>query len=207
MTVSTHLSLAFNILNQIMKKSPLNRCGAAALAITATSSAWASTNYLVTLSGQSFTPSQVSLWPGDTVTFTNKSGFHDVVCQNPDPVCGERPNPQSQPWGFSYTYETVGVFPFRCTIHSSNFTSGMSGAVTVNAPPNVPPVLDQETFSPSGAFSFQVTGSPGYQQVVEMTVDLETWIPVFTNQTSQATFSYTNAPGTSKGAFLRVIQR
>lgn len=178
--------------------------------LMATLTARCATNYVITLVGQSFNPSQLSIWAGDTVTFTNVSGYHNVVCQNynpADPICGNSGNPQFSPWTYSFTYPAVGTFPFRCVIHSSDFTHGMVGAITVTAPSNQPPVVDQEAVLPNGAFQFRVTGTTGFQQVVEASPNLLLWTPVYTNQTGQPTFYYTNGPSQGRADFLRVIQR
>ncbi|MSU33933.1 MAG: hypothetical protein EXS36_02260 [Pedosphaera sp.] len=39
-------------------------------------------NFIVTLSGFSFSPQTVTITAGDSITFTNKGGFHNATCQD-----------------------------------------------------------------------------------------------------------------------------
>ncbi len=79
---------------------------------------------VVTLSGNNlFSPKDVTINAGDSITFTNRAGFHNAVCQDPDPTCGFK-TAQSAPWGATTTFNTAGLFRYRCTVHSGNFTSG-----------------------------------------------------------------------------------
>ena len=108
---------------------------------------------VVTLSSNNlFSPKDVTINAGDSITFTNRAGFHNAVCQDPDPKCGFK-NAQSAPWGATTTFNTAGLFRYRCTVHSGNFTSGMVGSVTVKAAVNVAPTVTLTNPPPSTVFT------------------------------------------------------
>ena len=89
---------------------------------------------------------------GDSVTFTNKAGTHNAVCQDPDPTCGFK-TLTAAPWGATTTFNIPGVFRVRCTHHSSSFTSGMVGSVTVKAVANASPTVTLTNPPPSAVFT------------------------------------------------------
>src|ERR1051325_10570306 len=98
-----------------------------------TSSGLGASNYLVLMGagGNRFTPTNLVIQVGDTVTWTNVSGSHDVVCEvnSPgDPICGSSGGLMSPHTTFSFTYPQVGSFPYHCTPHQS---AGMTGLVQV----------------------------------------------------------------------------
>ncbi|HTI70654.1 MAG TPA: plastocyanin/azurin family copper-binding protein [Candidatus Limnocylindria bacterium] len=164
----------------------------------------AGTTNIVTLSGTSFSPPDLTIQVGDTITFTNKGGFHSVVCQGTDAFCGSHPTAQSAPWGFSFTYANAGTYPFRCTVHSANFTSGMHGSVTVQTPTNTPPTLEALKLIDGGLFRFTISGKSGLQEIVESSPDLVHWTPVSTNLTGE---SYTNAVSPDAALYFRAVQQ
>ena len=82
---------------------------------------------------------------GDTVTWTNSGGFHNVKF---DDGSFEQPaSPQSDNWTTSRTFNSVGTFRYYCELHGAVNGVGMSGTVTVNpggtapspGPPGGPP--------------------------------------------------------------------
>jgi plastocyanin len=91
-------------------------------------------------SGNTFSPSAISIGIGDSVVFTNSSGQHDVTGYNPpappERFCGTTPvNPGLM---CIATFTNTGVFQFRCTPHSTGSGttfSGMIGSITVTSPP------------------------------------------------------------------------
>ncbi len=77
-----------------------------------------------------FNPSTLEVATGDTVTFENHATFaHDVLFQAG--FGSGAPASLAAGANWSYTFNATGVFPFRCQLHSSDFTSGMSGVITV----------------------------------------------------------------------------
>ena len=78
----------------------------------------------VRTSGNAFTPAPVRIKMGGTVTWELPAA-HDVNFEDagiPDLAFGV---------GESRTFATAGTYRFRCDAHSTNFTSGMVGSVTV----------------------------------------------------------------------------
>jgi plastocyanin len=75
----------------------------------------------VTIEDMHFTPSQVTIEAGDTLTWVWNDG---VMSHN---VSGDGFESETQSDGsFSHTFDVPGDFPYVCTLHS-----GMRGTVTV----------------------------------------------------------------------------
>jgi plastocyanin len=78
-----------------------------------------------------FSPSSVTVDIGNTVTWHNDGGFHDVVF---DDGSFREPNPPSfENWTVSRSFATAGVFRYYCSIHGAPNGLGMAGLVTVNS--------------------------------------------------------------------------
>jgi plastocyanin len=75
--------------------------------------------------GDVFTPNQIDVKAGGTVTFTWAAGPHNVTWTNtPTSV----PNSGDKSSGtFPVTFPQAGIYSYQCTIHS-----GMTGSVTVH---------------------------------------------------------------------------
>ncbi len=123
---------------------------------------WAA-NFAVEVGGAAFqfTPSTLTINPGDTVTFTNQGGTHNVFADNAafrcaagcDDVGGGSGNPSSAPWSFVLTFNTAGTFGYFCETHGSP-GSGMKGSITVRGttpppPPNLGPGYTGVWFNPA----------------------------------------------------------
>ncbi|MCP3957004.1 MAG: hypothetical protein GY719_04045 [bacterium] len=72
-----------------------------------------------------FEPADLTIQVGDTVTWTNDGGFHNVVADDGSFTSGE---PSMDMWVYSYTFHEGGTFPYDCEVHVD---LGMTGAVTV----------------------------------------------------------------------------
>jgi plastocyanin len=91
-----------------------------------------------------FSPKEVTVAVGDTVTVQNGSGGggarHDLVWADGAPGFANVPPPStvnSDPWTSSRTFTAPGDYMFKCSIHE---TLGMTGVVHVPAPaPGTPP--------------------------------------------------------------------
>ena len=92
-----------------------------------------------------FSPSAVTIAVGDSVTFTNTSGSHNVIGYNPasEAFCGgtvRGPGPMC-----TVVFTNAGTYRYRCVPHSSGSGttySGMVGIVTVtNVPVPMPPIV------------------------------------------------------------------
>ncbi|MDR3388790.1 MAG: plastocyanin/azurin family copper-binding protein, partial [Rudaea sp.] len=118
--------------------------------------AWA-TNHMVTVGGDtsdgyygnspvlSFSPVQMTINAGDTVTFTNAGGMHNVhsdagaitsfQCSND---CISNNAPSTAGWSATVTFPTAGTIGYHCDEHVS---MGMTGSIIVNAVTPPPPTI------------------------------------------------------------------
>jgi plastocyanin len=78
--------------------------------------------------GNRFTPDNVTIAVGTTVTWTWVDGFHDVVSQNP--AFSGSGDPVSAPHAFSQTFTTPGTYLYFCSVHGLP-GSGMRGTIVV----------------------------------------------------------------------------
>ena len=95
---------------------------------------WDYWGYYCYYGGCGFTPSYVTVQPGQAVTWTWQGGQgHNVVFED-DPTA---PVSSALKTTGSHTriFETRGTYRYRCTAHSNGFTQGMVGTVVVSGPP------------------------------------------------------------------------
>lgn len=95
----------------------------------------------VYLQNSAFAPATLMVNANDTVTWTNKDAYaHDVTFEagfGSGAAGGLR---SGDAWSWNFT--SVGVYRYRCVVHSSSYGDGMVGVVTVvasGAPPPAPP--------------------------------------------------------------------
>ncbi len=112
---------SFNLLNLAFL------CGLLALAGPARAA-----NFNVVLSSNVFVPSVLNINVGDSVTWTNQGGFHNVEAVSGLFNSGPPANP---PWTFTFTFTTPGTVPYICIVHSA---IGMTGVINVAGAPPVP---------------------------------------------------------------------
>jgi plastocyanin len=100
----------------------------------------------VTASGTSFSPDSVTIDLGDTVTWNNGGGTHNVSFD--DGSFDEPPSPDFSSWTVQRTFDTPGTFRYHCELHGAPNGGGMSGVVMVRdatgqvpEPVEVPPGL------------------------------------------------------------------
>ena len=95
-----------------------------------------STNFTINTQGMTFVPSSITITAGDTVTFVNNGGFHNVngtVQTFPsNPVSFSNPTGISSAWTYVHIFSTVGFYQYQCDPH----IPAMVGSITVNSPPN-----------------------------------------------------------------------
>src|SRR3954452_1646747 len=79
-------------------------------------------------SGNSFSPSSVTVTVGDSVTISNPSmGFHNLKWDD-----GTATNtPTGTAWSEKRTFAQAGTYRFYCSVHGGPNGAGMSGVVTV----------------------------------------------------------------------------
>ena len=93
-------------------------------------------NYaVVAQSNFSFSPSHLTLEVGDSVTFSNGGGLHNVAsieggfrCANGCDGQGGDGTPSVLLWSFTLTFDEVGTFPYVCEPHAG---LGMTGTLVV----------------------------------------------------------------------------
>lgn len=99
---------------------------------------------IVTVSDFQFTPAQVTINVGDSVQWNNEGEFpHNV---NADDGSFRSGDPSSDPWSYTFTFNTPGTFRYYCEVHGAPGGVGMSGTITVLGEP---PVLDQIVYLPA----------------------------------------------------------
>jgi plastocyanin len=90
---------------------------------------------IVTASGLTFTPADITITVGETVQWDNVSGSHNVngnqATYPGNPESFYSGFPANAPWSFSHTFNTVGFYNYRCDIHGG---MGMTGTITVESP-------------------------------------------------------------------------
>src|SRR5213593_2348926 len=134
-------------------KSSSSRVMAAAMTITSLlilcSAVASGTTVTVTVGngGFFFTPSSVTIHPGDTVQWTWSSSGHSTTSGTPCTPNGLWDSGiQNQGHTFSRTFNTVGSFPYFCTPHCD---FGMTGMVTVSTPTPTPTPTHTPTATPT----------------------------------------------------------
>jgi plastocyanin len=85
--------------------------------------------------GLTFSPANFSINQGDTVTFTNAGGFHNVHATSGPTLfqcsvnCTTTNTPNSTAWSDTISFPTAGTVNFQCDQHAG---FGMVGTITVN---------------------------------------------------------------------------
>tara|TARA_B100000902_G_scaffold107706_1_gene109479 strand:+ start:197 stop:1081 length:885 start_codon:yes stop_codon:yes gene_type:complete len=93
-----------------------------------------STNYTVNTLGMTFVPSSININVGDTVTWNNTGGFHNVngtLNTFPNNPAGFG-NSLGSGWTFTHIFTISGTYNYQCDPH----LPGMIGSVNVNSPPS-----------------------------------------------------------------------
>lgn len=90
-------------------------------------------------SSLTFSPATVTINPGDTVTFKNGGGFHNVAsdtglfrCANGCDGAGGNGNLSSAAWTATVQFNNPGTFGYFCEQHGGVGGVGMAGKVIVN---------------------------------------------------------------------------
>ena len=79
----------------------------------------------VTMQNIAFSPADITVKKGTTVTWTNNDAVEHTVTED-DGQTGPSAPPLSQGQSYTFTFNQAGTFHYHCTIHSE-----MTGTVTV----------------------------------------------------------------------------
>lgn len=178
----------------------------ACLLLLVTSSAWAA-NHQVTVGGTgggiygegqalAFDPPSLTIAVGDTVTFTNAGGTHNVAaddhsfrCANGCDSAGGSGTPSSSAWSATVTFNQAGSFGYHCEVHQS---MGMVGSITVQGAAPTGNVAITKGFT--GAWYDHTQSGHGILlEVLPNNVMFAYWFTFNPEGTSQAWFGGTGA--------------
>jgi predicted extracellular nuclease len=94
----------------------------------------AATNHQVQVGSNFFNPAVLSISVGDTVTWTQVSGTHNVNGStstfSSNPVSFGNGSPAGGTWTYSFVFTTAGTYAYQCDPHAAM----MIGSITVTAP-------------------------------------------------------------------------
>lgn len=108
-------------------------------------------NHIVTVggaAGNGYSPASLTIKAGDTVTFRNAGGFHNVAADDGSFRCATDcyregytagGAPASGEWSQTLTFDAVGTVGYYCTAHGGPGGAGMSGKIIVQ--PNDTPAF------------------------------------------------------------------
>ena len=120
----------------------------------------------------SFTPAQLTIAVGDTVTFVNKGGVHNVYADDGSFRCargcdadGGNGAPSGELWSSTVTFDTAGSFGYECQAHAG---MGMRGTIVVEG--TQPAGLNLDQHGISGSWADATTDSQGF--VMELYPDI-----------------------------------
>jgi plastocyanin len=80
-----------------------------------------------------FAPQRTTVAAGETVTFRNAGGNHDVVFEG----ARQPRTPSVDSWVFARRFTKPGTYPFYCSVHGGPRGKGMSGTVIVTGDPTI----------------------------------------------------------------------
>ncbi|MCB1560888.1 MAG: putative Ig domain-containing protein [Xanthomonadales bacterium] len=147
---------------------------------------WSVAEHQVTIVGSSFSPSNIEVQVGDTVTWTNTSGIpHNVRADDDSFRCATSctssgGNPSSQNWSSSVVFDEAGDVPYYCEVHGGPGGVGMSGLVKVvgtNHPPTTSGIADQNNVEGDGPLAVDVNGSFSDEDGDSLTLDASGTLP------------------------------
>jgi plastocyanin len=112
-------------------------------------------NHQVTVGSNFFNPAQLTIEAGDTVTWTNTGGMHNVRADDDSFRCAQSCDGQGPPggdpsgvsWSVTLTFDQPGTVPYYCEAHGAPGGLGMAGSVTVQGAPSNPGTLRFENSS------------------------------------------------------------
>jgi plastocyanin len=141
-------------------------------------------DHRVTVGGAAltFSPKTLTIDAGDTVTFVNAGGMHNVAADNGSFRSGD---PTNAAFSFTQTFATAGTFAYFCEIHGGPGGVGMAGSITVNA--TAPPPGQPINVGISGSwFDAQQSGHGFLLQVAPNNLILMYWFVYTPDGTAQS---------------------
>ena len=93
--------------------------------------------HVVLVADFQFTPARLVVRRGDTVTWRNTGGFHNVAADDGSFQCAEgcdgngSGDPSAVLWTFSRSFTAAGDVPYHCMVHGGSGGRGMSGVIVV----------------------------------------------------------------------------
>jgi plastocyanin len=108
---------------------------ALACALAVVPSAESAQFFVQTMPNNTFSNANLTIQAGDTVTFSNGGGFHNVAADDDSFRCANgcdgmegNGSPSSTGWSFSLTFNDVGTVTYNCEVHVGQ---GMRGTIVV----------------------------------------------------------------------------
>jgi plastocyanin len=129
--------------------------GGMALAACPAMAANFSVGMVSSASGPRFSPETITVTQGDSVSWTNGGGFHDVTFE--DGLFKQPPAPSADIWTVSRTFDAPGTYLYYCSVHQS---IGMTGSVVVNAATSTGPSGTPVTSAPGATVGAQGQTTP-----------------------------------------------
>jgi plastocyanin len=147
-----------------------------AVALLANGGALAANGSVTATPGDRFSPAAVTINVGESVTWTNGGGNHNVVLADGDVALI---SPSTSSWTLTHTFTTAGTFSYYCAIHRA---LGMTGTVSVVAapsgtpPPNGPPQNSPPTSNPPSGGP-PASGPKAKKKALSVTLKLSDAVP------------------------------
>jgi|GEM_PF-1208429 len=95
----------------------------------------AQNSHEVTVESNSFDPQHLEIYTGDTVSWINTGGLHNVNGSTDEfpenPVSFFSGDPEDGTWEYQFVFDTRGSYDYQCDIHAGG---GMTGTITVSDP-------------------------------------------------------------------------
>ena len=122
--------------------------------------AWAQTNHNVEVTSNQYTPEDITISVGDTITWENIQGSHNVDARQatfPGNPASVYSGPASTGWTFSHVFTVEGFYDYECTPHA---VLGMVGTITVEPAQSNTADLQIVHNSPSPTVDIWVNDAP-----------------------------------------------
>ena len=160
------------------------------------------TTYTVSVGGMSFTPSTLTVHPGDVINWVWSDGTHTTTSTSvPTGAATWNSNINSSTTSFSYTPTVIGTYQYQCTFHAA---MGMVGTITVVNPTNVSTVANSAGFSmyPNPAKSILHLQLPDNKLPVTITMTDLRGVVVLNKVYSNVAEAEVNLDGLNSGLYI-----